>query len=239
VNSLPKPLPLRDWSAFARKPWVNGRGKLDLSDDKRHALGRYLAWLEIEALPLDSTEQGPLLRYLAALEARIATKPGFYAALCHLMTALAKVYPGTDWDWLRQWRRSWHVEFMPPPKESVADLGFPSLPFANWPSETKELWRIQVPAEWSQQKQVFYRAAYGRFLGYCAYLDHAPDHERATIEAYLAHITARLPETGHSHARSLHVALAVLFPGGDWSWLVDRARRPRQSKTVRRSPIAC
>jgi hypothetical protein len=238
VNSLPKPLPLRIWSDFARKPWINRRSKLELSEDKRHALGRYLAWLETEGLPLDSTKQGPLLRYLAALEARIATKPGFYAALCHLMTALTTIHPVTDWDWLRDWRRCWRLQFMPSLKESVGDLGFAPLPFAKWPLETKKLWQTQVPAEWSQQKQVSYRSAYGRFLGYCAYRSRAVDHERATLEGYLTHLAARLPKTSHSHARALQVTLAVLFPAGDWSWLVDRARalRPNPSKIVRNKP---
>ena len=238
MSSLPKPLPLRSWPDFARKPWVNGRGKLDLPDDKRHALGRYLAWLETEGLPLDSTEQGPLLRYLAALEARIVTKPAFYAALCHLMTALTRVHPGADRDWLRQWRRSWRLQFMPSPKEGVGDLGFAPLPLAKWPPETNELWQTQVPSEWSQQKQVSYRAAYGRFLGYCAYRSRAVDHERATLEGYLAHLAARLPEKGHAHVCALQAALAVLFPARDWSWLADhaRARRPHASKTPRRKP---
>ena len=111
MSCLPKPLPLRDWPAFALQPWRELRGKHLLSDDKRHALGRYLAWLGAEDLPPDSTEQALLFRYLEALEARIATKPGFYAALCHLMTALAKVHPATDWDWLHDWRHAWRFRF--------------------------------------------------------------------------------------------------------------------------------
>src|SRR5215472_10689539 len=128
VSSLPKSLPVRDWPSFAREPWIDARGNIQISDDKRHALGRYLAWLYDQGLPLGSTDQGPLLQYLAALETRIATKPGFYAALCHLLPALARVHPHRDWDWLRDWRRGWRLRFMPPSSESVGDLGFAPLP---------------------------------------------------------------------------------------------------------------
>lgn len=238
MSSLPKPLPLRDWPAFALQPWKEFRGKLLLSDDKRHALGRYLAWLGAEGLPPDTTEQAPLFRYLAALEARIATKPGFYAALCHLITAFAKVHPATDWDWLHDWRRAWRFRSMPPSQESAGDLGFAPLPFTEWLPETQHLWQAQVPPDWPRQKQLSYRGAYGRFLGYCAHRGRAVDHERATIEACLAHLATRLPETGRAHTRALQLALAILYPAGDWSWLGDRIRalRPRPPKAVRRKP---
>ena len=235
MNSLPKPLALRDWPSFAREPWIDARGEIQLSDDKRHALGRYLAWLREKALPLDSTESDPLLRYLAALRARVVTKPGFYASLCHLVTALTKVHPKTNWDWLRAWRHAWRLEFMPPPNERTGDLGFAPLPFSQWPTETQRLWGTQVPAEWGRQKRLSYRAAYGRLITFCQRQRREVRHDRSTLQAYVAHLGARLPATGHTHVHALQVALAILFPAGDWSWLADRARamRPHGAEPAR------
>jgi hypothetical protein len=104
-------------------------------------------------------------------------------------------------------------------------LSFSSAPLASWPSELRCVWTGSVPPEWRQSREPLYRRAYGRFRAYCERVRQHIDHSRETILAYAAYLYDNAPRRAHQSLFQLHVALTVLFPAEDWSWLPQEIRK--------------
>jgi hypothetical protein len=106
-------------------------------------------------------------------------------------------------------------------------LSFSAAPLASWPSELRRVWTGSVPPEWSQSQEPPYRRAYGLFRAYCERVRQHIDHSQETILAYATYLYDNAPRTADKKLIQLHVALTVLFPTEDWSWLAQEIRKRR------------
>jgi hypothetical protein len=235
MTALPKPLPLAQWPDSARTPRADASGTLSVPEHRRIALGRFLAWLSDRGLALDTTDEPIVRAYLDALQAGAHARSYVYISLCHLIAALERVHPQTDWRWLRAWRRQWRRAVLTPaPAEtSHRKLAFAPVPFAWWPQDLQERWRANAPAHWAAFQHRYYQDAYGRFRAFCAQESRPVEPTRATLEAYAEHVAARLAVAAPQYLHALRVALTVLWPGNDVAWLVARARRLRPARKPR------
>ncbi len=121
-------------------------------------------------------------------------------------------------------------------RPSGRTLSFSAAPFANWPSELRCLWTASVPPQWSQSRDSLYRRAYGLFRAYCERVRQHIDHSQETISAYATYLYDIAPRRAHQNLFRLHVALAVLFPAEDWSWLAQEIRQRRAHCRPSRRP---
>jgi hypothetical protein len=115
-------------------------------------------------------------------------------------------------------------------------LCFSAAPFASWPTELRCAWSGSVPSEWSQSRQKLYRRAYGLFRAYCARMRQHIDHSQETISAYGSYLYKFAPMRANQSLFRLHVALTMLFPAEDWSWLAQETRKRRAQFRPPRRP---
>jgi hypothetical protein len=123
-------------------------------------------------------------------------------------------------------------------RPSGPSLCFSAAPFASWPPELRRVWSESLPAEWSPSRESLYRRAYGLFRGYCRQVRQDTDHSREAISAYGRYLYQNAPKRAGLKLFRLHVALTVLFPAEDWSWLAQETRERRvQFRPPRRPRI--
>ena len=123
-------------------------------------------------------------------------------------------------------------------RPSRRSLCFSAAPFASWPPELRRLWSDSLPPEWRQSQEALYRRAYGLFRGYCQHVREHTGHSRETISAYGRYLYENAPKRAGQKLFRLHMALTVLFPAEDWSWLAQETReRQAQFRPPRRPRI--
>jgi hypothetical protein len=106
-------------------------------------------------------------------------------------------------------------------------LSFSAAPFATWPADLCRVWSGTRPPEWSPSHEALYRRAYGLFRAYCEHMRQHSDHSREAISAYSKYLYENAPKRAGQKLFQLHVALTVLFPTEDWSWLAQETRERR------------
>jgi hypothetical protein len=121
-------------------------------------------------------------------------------------------------------------------RPSGRSLCFSAAPFANWPSELRRAWSGSLPPEWSPSQEALYRRAYGLFRAYCQHVRQHTDHSREAISAYGLYLYENAPRRAGQKLFRLHVALTVLFPKKDWSWLAQETRERRAQFRPPRRP---
>jgi hypothetical protein len=121
-------------------------------------------------------------------------------------------------------------------RPSGRSLCFSAAPFASWPMELRRAWRESLPPEWSQSQEALYRRAYGLFRAYCQHVQKHADYSREAISAYGRYLYENAPKRAGQNLFRLHVALTVLFPLEDWSWLAQETRERRAKFRPPRRP---
>jgi hypothetical protein len=121
-------------------------------------------------------------------------------------------------------------------RPSGRSLCFSAAPFAAWPPELRRVWSENLPPEWSQSQEALYRRAYGLFRAYCQHVRKHADYSREAISAYGRYLFDNAPQRAGQKLFRLHVALTVLFPAEDWSWLAQETRQRRAQFRPPRRP---
>src|SRR5208282_4142100 len=70
-----------------------------------------------------------------------------------------------------------------------------------------------------------YGHGYGLFRAWCRYVGRPVEPPSAALAAYADYLEAEIPSNARRRLHALYMALVVLFPNEDWSWLLQHLRR--------------